>query len=137
VLFGLNLTHSRGDVYRALLEGIAYGTNHIIETYAEIGQSPQRLFAVGGGTKNRIWSQATSDVSDRAQTLREKSIGASYGDAFLAALAVGDVRPSDIATWNPVAAEIAPQPSEAYRRNYAVYRDIYERTKDLMREIEG
>ena len=34
VLFGLNLTHTRGDIYRALLEGIAYGTNHIIETYA-------------------------------------------------------------------------------------------------------
>jgi xylulokinase len=136
VLFGLNLTHSRGDVYRALLEGIAYGTNHIIETYAEIGQSPQRLFAVGGGTKNRVWSQATSDVSGRAQILREKAIGASYGDAFLAALAVGDVRRGDIAAWNPVAAEISPHPSEAYRRNYAVYRGIYERTKDLMREIE-
>ena len=26
VLFGLNLTHTRGDIYRALLEGIAYGT---------------------------------------------------------------------------------------------------------------
>ena len=37
VIFGLNLTHRRGDIYRALLEGIACGTNHIIETYREIG----------------------------------------------------------------------------------------------------
>ena len=37
MIFGLNLTHDRGDLYRALLEGIAFGTNHIIETYREIG----------------------------------------------------------------------------------------------------
>jgi hypothetical protein len=37
VLFGLNLTHNRGDIYRAFLEGIAYGTNHIFETYPDAG----------------------------------------------------------------------------------------------------
>ena len=86
VIFGLNLTHDRGDIYRALLEGIACGTNHIIETYREIGQMPQKLLAVGGGTRNRVWSQATSDISGMAQTVCEKTIGACYGDAFLAAL---------------------------------------------------
>ncbi|HJT14522.1 MAG TPA: FGGY family carbohydrate kinase, partial [Dongiaceae bacterium] len=33
MLFGLDLTHTRGDIFRALLEGIACGTNHIIEAY--------------------------------------------------------------------------------------------------------
>ena len=42
MLFGLNLTHTRGDIYRALLEGIAYGTNHIFETYAEAGADAER-----------------------------------------------------------------------------------------------
>jgi xylulokinase len=137
VLFGLNLTHTRGDIYRAMLEGIACGTNHVIETYREAGQNPRTIFAVGGGTKNRVWAQATSDISGRAQVVREKTVGASYGDAFLAALAVGDVRPADIGTWNPVEREIAPIPSDAYRRQYGVYRALYERTKDLMREVEG
>ena len=52
VLFGLNLTHTRGDIYRALLEGIAYGTNHIFETYRERAR-PSRIDSVrsGGGTK--------------------------------------------------------------------------------------
>src|SRR4029078_9974287 len=68
VIFGLNLTHKRGDIYRALLEGIACGTNHIIETYREIGELPRKLLAVGGGTKNRVWSQATSDISGLPQT---------------------------------------------------------------------
>ena len=96
-LFGLNLTHTRGDIYRALLESIANGTNHVIETYQEIGQAPRRLLAVGGGTKNRIWCQATSDISGIDQILCETTIGASYGDAFLAAVAIGDAETDDIA----------------------------------------
>ena len=136
-LLGLNLTHTRADVYRALLEGIAYATRHILDTYREIGQAPRRLHAVGGGTKNRVWSQATSDVSGLAQSVCERTVGASYGDAFLAALAVGDVRAADITTWNPVERTIEPGSSAAYERRYRVFRQLYQQTRDLMRELDG
>jgi xylulokinase len=138
VLFGLNLTHSRGDIYRALLEGIANGTAHVFETYSEAGADPAAVYAVGGGTKNKVWSQATSDIAGRTQIIRDKTIGASYGDAFLAALAVGDVRQDDIRTWNPVASEVVPDPATAgvYGRQYAVFKDIYARTHDLMRRLD-
>src|SRR5690606_6204463 len=87
MIFGLDLTHTRGDVYRAVFEGIACGTNHVFETYADAGAPPRTILAAGGGTKNAVWSQATSDVSGLRQIVREKTVGASYGDAFLAALA--------------------------------------------------
>lgn len=135
LLFGLDLTHTRGDIYRAVFEGIACGTNHVFETYAECGVPPQRILAAGGGTKNRVWSQSTSDVSGLTQIVREKTVGASYGDAFLAALAVGDVRPSDIRTWNPVATEITPNAAlkPVYEKTYRTFRELYPRTKELMR----
>ena len=101
VLFGLNLTHTRGDIYRALLEGIAYGTNHIVETYRDAGEAPRRVLAVGGGVKNKVWSQATSDVSGLPQSICGLTIGASYGDAFLAALGIGDVKRDDIRALEP------------------------------------
>ncbi len=133
-IFGLNLTHSRGDLYRALLEGIACGTKHIIETYREIGETPRKLLAVGGGTRNGVWSQATSDLSGMAQTVCRKTVGASYGDAFLAALAIGDVKRRDIVTWNPEQRRIVPdrRNSVVYRRQYKVFRELYERNADLM-----
>ncbi|HET7714442.1 MAG TPA: FGGY-family carbohydrate kinase [Bauldia sp.] len=139
VLFGLNLTHTRGDIYRALLEGIANGTNHIFETYIEAGASPNAVYAVGGGTKNRVWAQATSDISGRTQIIRDKTMGASYGDAFLAAVSIGDARKEDIRNWNPVASEIVADPSAAavYARQYEVFKNIYARTHDLMRRLEG
>jgi xylulokinase len=137
VIFGLNLTHTRGDLYRAAVEGIAFGTNRIFETYREIGEAPKTLLAVGGGTKNPVWLQATSDISGLPQTVRERTLGASYGDAFLAALAVGDVKKSDIGLWNPSARKVSARPKHraVYDRQYRIFKAIYAQTKDLMAEL--
>ena len=135
VLFGLNLTHTRGDMYRALIEGIAFGTNHVIETYAEAGQRPRRLLAVGGGTKNALWLQATSDASGLDQIVCEKTLGASYGDAFLAAVATGRAAPDDIQSWNPVVTHVAAESHPIYDRHYALFRRLYEQTRDIATEL--
>ena len=137
VIFGLNLTHDRGDLYRAAVEGIAFGTNHIIETYRDIGELPTKLLAVGGGTKNRVWSQATSDISGLPQTVCKKTVGASYGDAFLAALAVGDVTKKDILDWNPEERRIVSDRKNraVYERQYRIFKELYHRNKDLMAEL--
>jgi xylulokinase len=137
-ILGLTLAHTRADAYRALIEGIAFGTNHILETYAEAGAPLRAIYAVGGGLRNRLWTQATSDVSQRPQEVRRVSLGASYGDGFLAALAIGDVLREAIKAWNPPASRIEPEVAnaEVYRRRYAVFRELYPRTRDLMARLE-
>jgi xylulokinase len=107
----------------------------VFETYDEVGESPKNIFAVGGGTKNQVWAHATSDVSGKTQIIRTKTMGASYGNAFLAAVAVGDAKVSDIARWNPVAAEFKPDAATAgvYGKQYRTFRELYERNKDLMK----
>lgn len=135
--FGLNLTHTRGDMYRALIEGIAYGTRHVTDTFAELGQSPSRLLAVGGGTKNGLWLQATSDITGIDQIVCEKTTGASYGDAFLAALAIGEVSRSDISDWNPAAQTINAASDPVYEKGYELFRKLYEQTKDIAAELSG
>jgi xylulokinase len=137
MLFGLNLTHKRGDIYRALLEGIAYGTNHILETYAEVGAAPKRLMAVGGGTKNRLWLEVTSHVSGLKQILARRTIGASYGDACLAAIGVGDLDRDAITRWNPIESEVLPIVDTAYFRNYRIFKSLYQSTRHLMAELDG
>ncbi|MNU07014.1 hypothetical protein D3C72_2524210 [compost metagenome] len=69
--------------------------------------------------------------------MRQKTVGASYGDAFLAALAIGDVKANDIREWNPVDHQITPDAglAELYARRYRVFRELYERNKDLMRGL--
>ncbi len=135
--FGLNLTHTRGDIFRALLEGIGNGTAHVIETYRDVGRSPARILAVGGGTNNALWLQATSDICGLPQTVCEKTVGASYGDAFLAATAIGKVQPDDIDAWNPASRTIEPKHHEVYAHQYRLFRRLYESTKNIAAELGG
>ena len=132
-IFGLNLTHTRGDIYRAMLEGIAYGANHVFETFVEAGAIPERLLAVGGGTRNNLWTQAVSDISGFNQIIREITLGASYGNAFLAAIAVGAVERNDIDQWNKMSHTIDAESETAYVTGYQVFRQLYENTQGLMK----
>lgn len=135
--FGLNLTHGRAEMYRALLEGIASATAQVMETYAALGAAPAEVRAVGGGVKNPVWLQATSDLSGLTQHLSEKSLGASYGDAFLAALAVGAARPGDISRWNPASGSVSPEAVPAYARQYPLWKRLYSQTRDIAHALEG
>lgn len=133
--FGLNLTHTRAHLFRAVIEGIAYGTAHVVETYRDAGAAPSRILAVGGGTKNALWLQATSDTSGLDQILCDKTVGASYGDAFMARIAIGEAVVEDIATWNPVVRTMRAKPEPAYEKAYPLFRRLYEQTKDIAAEL--
>ena len=132
VIFGLRLDHTRGDVYRALIEGIAFGTRHVVDTFVESGTKTNRFFAVGGGTKNKLWLQTTSDITGVDQTVRQKTVGASYGDAFLAALAIGAcshrhkvLESTDI---------VETESDTALERNYKIFKSAVLRQR-LMKQI--
>ena len=133
--FGLDLTHTRGDMFRAVLEGIASGTAHVLDTYRDLDAFPHRILAVGGGTKNAVWMQATSDIGGAGQIVCEKTVGASYGDAFLAATAVGKALPDQIVEWNPVARTIRPEFVAAYARQYPLFKRLYAQTRDIAHEL--
>ncbi|OYU39806.1 MAG: carbohydrate kinase [Pseudorhodobacter sp. PARRP1] len=135
--FGLNLTHDRGDMFRAVLEGIAAGTAHVMEVCRALGAEPVRVLAVGGGTKNAVWMQATSDLGGVPQIVAEKTIGASYGDAFLAAVAVGAVLPDEISEWNPVARVVQPVAEPVYARQYPLWKRLYSQTRDIAHGLGG
>ncbi|AXC50710.1 carbohydrate kinase [Paracoccus suum] len=134
-LFGLNLTHTRADIARAVLEGIAMAVRLIIETWREAGVPVPVARAVGGGIKNRLWLEGVTDYGRITQQLSARTPGASYGDAFLAALAVGAVGPSDIAKWNPVEGEVAPNTQPIHDEQYRQFRALYEATKGIAAQL--
>ena len=135
--FGLNLTNNRADLYRSIFEGIAYGTKHVFDTFADLNNLPKKLYSVGGGTNNKLWSQVTTDIIELEQIIRKKTIGASYGDAFIGALALGDVDRNDINSWNEVDYKIIPKKNPVYEKGYQHFRNLYENTKHLMREMDN
>ena len=135
MIFGLDLTHDRGDIYRALIEGIAQGTAQVIDTFRDLGHAPRRVLAVGGGTRNALWLQATSDIGGVPQIVSRISTGASYGNAFLAACATGLATRADISRWNPPETEILPDPQADYAAARRRFRALYQQTRDLAHDI--
>jgi xylulokinase len=133
VYAGLTLSHAKGHLYRASLEGTAYGVRHNLETMSAMGAAPRRLVAVGGGAKNPLWMQIVSDVSGLPQDVPERTIGASYGDAFMAGLATGIVSGQEALgrDWVKLALRLQPNPDQrpVYDAYYRVYRDLYESAK--------
>jgi xylulokinase len=138
VLFGLSLKHTRGDIYRAILEGVGFGIRHNLEAMRAEGVVPGRILAVGGGTKNDLWMQLVADIVDTELSVPEQSIGASYGDAFMAGVGVGLFNDlTEITRWvrNKKTVRPGPETHRKYELNYRIFRDLYESTKPLMHDL--
>lgn len=135
LIVGLTLGHGRGDLYRAILEGTAYGVRHILEAVAELDVPVSRVVAVGGGVRGRLWPQIVSDVVGLEQELPAVTIGASYGDALLAGLASGVIGPGT--AWERRAELVVPDSDRAARYDelYRLYRSLYEGTRDEMHAL--
>jgi xylulokinase len=139
VIFGLTLAHGRGHLYRALLEGVAYGLQHQLELIREQGAPVCRLVATGGGSRSALWTQIVSDVTRLPQTVIVPS-NAALGAAFLAGYAEGIFRQvDDVRQWARPGREVQPRDEihAVYQRLYAIYRRLYERTKEEMHELAG
>jgi xylulokinase len=137
-ILGLSLSHTRADVYRALLESVGFGIRHNIDRMREEGVTPDRVLAVGGGTRNGLWMQIVSDIAGIEQHIPEQRFGAAYGDAFLAGVGIGLFSGTDeVSRWVRVGAVVRPNPeaSRAYDDYYEIYRNLYDATAPLMKRL--
>lgn len=135
LVLGLTLTHTRGDLFRAVYEGIAFGIRQIIEFLDQPESPVAKLFAVGGGTQGGLWTQIVSDVTGREQVIPAQAIGASYGDALLAAIGSGLVDAST--NWATVGRLTTPNSAsrELYDGLYGQYTSLYPATRESMHHL--
>jgi len=133
LIFGLTLAHSRGDVYRGLIEGIGHAIRHNLDTFAEV-QPAEHIYAVGGGVKNDVWTQSVSDIAGVRQQVRRHTVGAALGSAFLAGLGAGIFQQDDIESINPAEAEIVPDIAnrQGYDADHIAFQTLYRNNRDLM-----
>ncbi|ULE35328.1 FGGY-family carbohydrate kinase [Mycobacterium sp. IDR2000157661] len=134
LLAGLTLRHGRGHLLRAAYEGIAFGVRDILTRFDDAAPGG-RLVAVGGGLSSPIWAQAVSDITGRAQSIPEQTIGAGFGGALLAAIGAGLV-PQD-SDWTRIARRIEPDPGRAalYDGLYRTWRELYPATVTQMHRL--
>ena len=85
-LFGLSMSTSRGDVARAVSEGIAYAIRHCFEAN---GTPVSDVRLCGGGSRSRTWSQILADVTGARMTVASGSQFGALGAAMVAGISVG------------------------------------------------
>lgn len=131
VLAGLTLGSGPGEIYRAILEGTAFGVRHNLEAFEAAGADITRLVAVGGGAGHELWPTIVSSVIGHPQQLTRETVGAALGDAMLAAAAVGEE--PDMNQWNPVVGAVEPDPesSVAYQALWPHYLELHRQTRAI------
>ncbi len=138
VIRGFSLKHTTGHVFRAIIEGIAYGTEHILRTFRQNGFVVAEMVAAGGPTKSDFWMQIHADVSNVPITLPAVADGPALGSAILGAVAAGlfaDVQ-SAAGQMVHVRRRIEPDPArhEAYKFFVQQYIDTYPPLQAMMHE---
>ncbi len=88
-LVGLTLSHTRGHIVRAILEGVTYSLRDSLEIIQQLGIPIRQIRASGGGSKNRFWRQLQADVFGKKVTAMAADEGPAYGVALLAAVGAG------------------------------------------------
>ncbi|MFL0712460.1 MAG: FGGY-family carbohydrate kinase [Microcella pacifica] len=86
---GLHLGTSRGAMYRAVLESIAFGFRHHADVFGDLGLPLSRAMVTNGGSKSTLWKQIHADVLGTDLNPIVDHPGASFGAAVIAAIGVG------------------------------------------------
>jgi xylulokinase len=137
VVAGLSLRSGRGDMYRGLLEGIAYATRANLEAIRSLGAPIERAVAVGGGTADSYLLQLVSDATGIEQALPASTIGAARGDALIAGRAAGLVNPADATAWVSIERAIRPRLGRRARHDarYTAFQELYRSTRDIVHHL--
>ena len=123
-LIGLRLSHTRGHIIRAILEGISLEIRWMLDTLAEIGASVEEIRLAGGGSKNASWNQIHADILNRPIRPVLNPDAALVGAAMCAAVALGEVPDFQAAAeaFVKLGPPVYPRPE-----NEAVYEASYRR----------
>jgi xylulokinase len=127
VFAGMHLGHTRADMYRSVLEAIAFGFRHHVDVFADISIPLTRTMITNGGSKSNLWKQIHADVLGIEMHPVTGHPGASLGAAIIAAIGVGTLDDwADANRFVTLAPPVVPDP----RRGRA-YDDAYARWREL------
>ena len=134
LIIGLNLQTKPEEIYRALIEATAFGTNRIIEAFQVGGIQIKEIFACGGlSLKNKMLMQIYSDITGMEIQVGESMQTPAVGAAMFGALVAGKAN-GGYNTIYEAAANMVKLKKDVYKpisENVVTYKFLYEEYKKL------
>ena len=135
VIRGLSLSHTPAHIFRALLEGTAYGTAVILDRFDKQNVNIHELVACGGATESDVWMQICADVTGRPITIPEERQAVLLGSAILAFVSNGHYSSINEAAESMVKVRKIIDPIERNHEIYDEYVKQYEKTYETLKEL--
>lgn len=138
MIYGLSLRHTRAHIYRALMEGISYGTYNLMLQFSKAGGEVREIHISGGTTYSRLFTQIQADVSGFTIRIPEDRQSVSKGAAICAAKAAGRYPTLQDCVRSMVRFAQVVEPDKERNRIYQEifhqYECLYPQMKDWMHE---
>ena len=139
VMLGFDARHTRGHVYRSILEAIALTMKNRVDAMcAELGITLREIVVSGGGASSPLFMQIFANAFGVTASRAAATGGASLGAAICAAVATGAY--ADFATAAAAMEQsrrsFAPEPANVavYQRQNALYRSIRDATDPILQQ---
>lgn len=140
VFFGLDLSRKRGEIARAILEGVAFTIRNMAGVLKEIGADVRRIRIVGGGSASDLWNQIRADVTRIPCERAKVTEGTATGIALLTGLGIGLYRDLGEATRRIAPVDKIYEPDESsgliYDKLGRVQGRLYEALCESFKELE-
>jgi xylulokinase len=126
-IIGLGFSTTRGQIIRALLEGVMFEMALNRETLARAAVDVTQAVAVGGGARSDHWLEIAADILGMPIRRSLQTEAACWGAARLAGEGTGLLHADDETSDRSEARIFFPDPKRSgyYRDRLAVYRELY------------
>ena len=128
---GLSVRDDRGALWRAMLEGVAYGLRDSLELLRELGARPDSARVSGGGARSELWLRILASVLRLPLETTESEEGSAFGAALLAGVREGVFENAGDAVARCVRVQRRIEPEWDYEDGYRRFRRLYPTLKPL------
>ncbi|WP_300676211.1 FGGY family carbohydrate kinase [Nocardioides sp.] len=138
VIAGLQLGTDKVDLYRAALEGIAFGFRHNAEALQDAGVRLGEATVTNGGATSQLWKEIHASVLGVPLRTVLDHPGASLGAAIAAAIGAGlSGSWAEVPALCRYGAPVLPDPGAVgrYEEAYGLWRDLGVRVAPTMRSL--
>lgn len=132
---GMTAKHTRADMIRAVLEGVAYSQKDCLEIIEQMGVAVKSVRLSGGGAKSPFWRQMFADVFGKRVVTLEWQEGSAYGAALLGMVATGEfatLPQACAATIREVDIVEPRSDTSAYQAGHKTYQALYPALKSAL-----